>query len=98
MSSPPYGSGRWTPYAHKCAPERPPPPCLDEEAAADLEVGGRGALKNAGSAYAAEGSLGYADHTHVVALGAASLQGTAPTTDESLRIVGQDVRVDKSCS
>ena len=75
-----------------------PPPCLDEEAAADLEAGAPLALKDAGPAYAAEGSLGYADDTQAMALGGASLQGTAPTTDEWLRIMGQDVRVDKSCS
>ena len=38
------------------------------------------------------------DDTQAVALGAASLQETVPATEEWLRVTGQDVRVDKSCS
>ena len=53
---------------------------------------------DAGPGYASLGSSGYADDTHAVALGAASLQGTVPATEEWLQVTGQDVRVDKSCS
>ena len=31
-------------------------------------------------------------------MGAASLHGTVPTTEEWLQVTGQDMRVDKSCS
>ena len=81
-----------------CARTAALPPTLDEDAAADLEVGAPLPLKDAGLGYAALGLSGYADDTHVVALGAASLQGTVPTTEECLPVTGQDVRVDKSCS
>ena len=73
------------------------PPTLDE-ATADPEVGAPLPLKDAGPGYAALGSSGYADDTQAVALGAASLQGTVPTTEEWLQVTGQDVRVDKSFS
>ena len=43
-------------------------------------------------------SSGYADDTGAVALGAATLQGTFPATEEWLQVTGQDLRVDKSCS
>ena len=81
-----------------CAQTAALPPALDEEAAADLEVGPPLPLKDAGPGNAALGSLGYADDTQAVALGAASLQGSVPTTEEWLRVTGHDVRVDKSCS
>ena len=57
-------------------------------------------LKDAGPGYAALGSSGYADDAQAVALGAAFLQGTDPTTEEWLQVTGQDVCVcvDKSCS
>ena len=76
-----------------CARMAAPPPVLNEDAAEDLEPGAPPPLKDA-----ALGSLGYADDTQAVALGAASLQGTVPTTEEWLQVTGQDVRVDKSCS
>ena len=81
-----------------CARTAALPPVLDEDAAADLEPPPPLSLKDAGPGYAALGSLGYADDTQAVALGAASLQGTVPTTEEWLQVAGQDVRVDKSCS
>ena len=74
------------------------PPALDEGAADDLEAGALLPLKDAGPSYAALGSSGYADHTRAVALGAAALQDTVPATEEWLRITGQDIRMDKSCS
>ena len=55
-------------------------------------------LKDAGPGYTALGLSGYADDTQAVALGAASLPGTVPKTEEWLQVTGQDVRVDKSCS
>ena len=48
--------------------------------------------------HTAMGSSGYADDTQAVALGVASLQGTVPATEEWLQVMGQDVRVQKSCS
>ena len=48
--------------------------------------------------YAALGSSGCADDTHAVAMGAAALQATTSATTEWLRVRGQDVRVDNSCS
>ena len=50
------------------------PPVLDEDAADDLEPGALLPLKDAGPGYAALGSSAYADDTHAVALGAASLR------------------------
>ena len=78
--------------------DAPRPPVLDEDTSADLEVGAPLPLKDAGPGYAALGSLGYADDTQAVAVGAASLQGAISTTEEWLQVTGQDVRVDKSCS
>ena len=83
---------------HVCARTIALPPTLDEDAAADLEVQPPLPLKDARPGYAALGSSSYADDTQAVALGAASLQGTVPTTEEWLQVTGQDVRVDKSCS
>ena len=71
---------------------------LDEDAAADPEVGAPLPLKDVGPSYAALGSLGYADDTQAVALAAASLQGTVPMTEEWLQLTCQDLRLDKSCS
>ena len=51
-----------------------------------------------GAGYAALGPSGYADDTQAVALGAAALQATTPATEEWLRVTGQNVRMDKSCS
>ena len=79
-----------------CARTAAVPPTLDKDAAADLEAGAPLPLKDAGPGYAALWSSGYADDTH--ALGAASVQGTARTTEQWLQVTGQDVRVDKSCS
>ena len=74
------------------------PPVLDEDAVQVLEPGAPLPLKDAGPSYAALGSSGYADDTQAVALGAASLQGTVPATEEWLQVTCQDVRVEKSCS
>ena len=74
------------------------PPALDEDAVADVEAGAPLPLKDAGPGYAGLGSSGCADDNQAVALGAASLQGMVPTTEEWLQITGQDVCVDKSCS
>ena len=74
------------------------PPVLDEDTADDPEPGAPLPLKDANPGYAALGSLGYADDTQAVALGAASLQETVSATEEWLQVTGQDVRVDKSCS
>ena len=81
-----------------CARTAALPPVLDEDAADDLDTGAPLPLKDAGPGYAALRSSGYADDTQAVALGAASLQETVPATEEWLRVTGQDVRVDKSCS
>ena len=81
-----------------CAQTAALPPALDEDAADDLEPGALLPLKEAGPGYAALGSLGYGADTQAMALGAAALQDTVPATEEWLRITGQDVRVDKSCS
>ena len=81
-----------------CARTATLPPVLDEDAAADLKAGAPLPLKDAGPGYAALGSSGYADDTQAVALGAASLQGMVPTTEEWLQVMGQDVRLDKCCS
>ena len=81
-----------------CARTAALPPVLDEHAADDLEPGALLPLKDAGPGYTALGSSGYADDTQAVALGAAALQETVPTTEEWLRVTGQDVCVDKSCS
>ena len=81
-----------------CAKTATLPPDLDEDVVADREVGAPLPLKDAGPGYATLGSSGYADDTKAVALRAASLQGTVPTTEEWLQFTGQDVRVDKSCS
>ena len=58
--------------------DRHPGPVLDEEGAANLEV--PPPSKDAGRGYTVLGSSGYANDTQAVALGAASLQGTVPTT------------------
>ena len=79
-----------------CAGTAALPPTLDEEVAADLEVGASLSLKDAGPGYATLGSSGYANDTQAVALGTASLQRNVPTTEEWLQVTGQDVRVDKS--
>ena len=79
-----------------CARTAALPPTLDEDAAEDLEPGAPLPLKDAGPGYAALGSSGYEDDTQ--ALGAASLQGTVPATEEWLYVRAQDVRLDKSCS
>ena len=71
---------------------------LDKDAAEDVELGALLPLKDAGPGYAALGSLGYADDTQAVALGAAALQDTFPATEEWLGSTRQDVRVNKSCS
>ena len=71
-----------------CAQTAALPSTLDEEAAADLEVGAPHPRKDMGPGYAALGSSGYADDTHAMALGAASLEGTIPTTEEWLRVTG----------
>ena len=81
---------------------RPPPysaltPVLDEDAADDLEPGAPLPLKDAGPSYAALGTSGYAEDTQAVALGAASLQGRVPATEEWLQVTGQAVCVDNSC-
>ena len=81
-----------------CAQTAALPPTLDEDAADDLDPGALPPLKDAGPGYAALGSSGYADDTLAVALGAAALQDTVPATEEWVRVTGQDVRVDKSCS
>ena len=81
-----------------CAKKAALPPALDEDAADDLEPGALLPLKDAGPGYAPPGLSGYANDTHAVALGAAALHDTVPPTEEWLRITGQDVRVDKSCS
>ena len=65
-----------------CARTAALPRVTDEDAAADLEVAAPLPLKDAG----------------YVAVGAASLQGTVPTTEEWLQVTGQDVHVDKFCS
>ena len=85
-------------HCQVCAQTAALPPVLDEEAAVDLEVGAPLLLKDAGPGYAALGSSGYADDTQAVALGAVSLRGAVPTTEEWLQVTGQDVRVDKFCS
>ena len=81
-----------------CAQTAALPPTWDEDAADDLDPGALPPLNDAGPGYAALGSSGYADDTQAVALGAAALQDTVPATEEWLRVTGQDVRVDKSCS
>ena len=75
---------------------RPPP--RSRRGRGGLKAGAPLSLKDAGPGYAALGSSGYADDTHAVALGAAFLQGTVPTTEEWLQVTGEDVRMDKSCS
>ena len=69
-----------------------------EESVGSLDGEALPPLEDAGPGYAALGSSGYADDTQAVALGVAPLQDTVPATEEWLRITGQDVRVDKSCS
>ena len=81
-----------------CAQTAALPPTLDEDTADDLDPGALPPLKDAGPSYAALGSSGYAQDTQAVALGAAALQDTVPTTEEWLRVTGQDVCVDKSWS
>ena len=81
-----------------CAQTAALPPTLDEDATDDLDPGALPPLKEAGPGYAALGSSSYADNTQAVALGAAALQDTVPATEGWLRVTGQDVRVDKSCS
>ena len=81
-----------------CARKAAFPPVVDEDATADLEVGVPLPPKDAEPGYAALGSSGYADDAQVVALGAASLQGTVPATEEWLQVTGQDGRVDTSRS
>ena len=54
---------------------------MDEDVAADLEVGGPIPLKYAGPGYATVGSSGYGDDTEAVALGAACMQWTIPATE-----------------
>ena len=80
-----------------CAPTAALPPTLDEEAAADVEVGAPLPLNDAGPGCAVVGLSGYADDTQAVALAAASLQGTVPTRQDWLQVTGQDVRGNKSC-
>ena len=55
----------------------------------DPDPGALPSLKDAGPGYAALGSSGYADDTQAVALGAAALQDTVPTTEEWLRGTGE---------
>ena len=74
------------------------PPVLDVDTADVLEQGAPLPLKGAGPGYAAMGSPGYADDTQAVTLGAASLQGRVPATEEWLQVTMQDVRVDKCSS
>ena len=74
------------------------PPVLDKDKAEDLDPGAPLPLRDAGSGYAALVSSGYADDIPALALGAATLQGTVPATEEWLQVTCQDVRVDKSCS
>ena len=81
-----------------CARTAALPPVLDEDVADELEPGAPLPLKDASPGYAALGSSGYADDTQAVALGAASLQGMVPATEEWLQVTRQHVRVDKSCS
>ena len=87
-----------------CAATTTLPPVLAEEedeaaeSADSLDCEILPSLEDAGPGYAALGSSGYADDTQAVALGVAPLQATVPTTEEWLRITGQDVRVHKSCS
>ena len=81
-----------------CAQTPALPPTLDEDAADDLDLGALPLLKDAGPGHAALGSSGHADDTQAVAVGAAALQDTVPATEEWLRVTGQDVCVDKSCS
>ena len=63
-----------------------------------MEPGALLPLKEAGPGYAALWSSGYAGDTQAVDLGAPRLQGMVPATEEWLKVTGQDVRVDKSCS
>ena len=81
-----------------CAHTAALPPTLDEDAADDLDPGALPPLKIAGPGYDALGSSGYADDTQAVALGVAAVQDTVPATEEWLRVTGQDVCMDKSCS
>ena len=74
-----------------------PPLVLDEEVAADLEVGDPLLLKDATRVCRA-GVVGLRGRHPGCGPGAPPLQGTVPTTEEWLQITGKDVRVDKSCS
>ena len=81
-----------------CAQTAVLPPALEEDAAGNLEPGALLPVKERGPGYAAQGPSGYEDDTQPVALRAAVLRDTVPATEEWLRITGQEVRVDKSCS
>ena len=87
--------GGGLPCAGNCA--RGPPPHSGRGRGGGLGTGGPSPPQRCRPRLRRVAASSNADDIEAVAVGAASLQGTVPTTEEWLHITGQDVCVEKSC-